>query len=290
MVESNVTNGQPSYEGLSQYRPPLNYELAGRTFILSMDNGYDYTLEFTDGETVCWRVEGGETHTDHVDCLKADETTFFVNAELRGYSPRAGVSLVLDLTNDLATAIVARQGENPRHPFLVTSRVVFGAIRRADGSLNPKRHGYTRDMVGTAVEWVYSPDFRVIHVYCSERYYRVTVARSATQPTEAELREAAQMAEAFRGYSDPLEPAVYIRIKEGVYLFAFIEQRLETLTKDTTRGNSLAFLMNFHRMTDVGRSFGTNSAQQPENYTFGAYGRFVQVDVALFRSESPYFV
>ncbi len=32
------------YEGISQYRPPLNYELSGQRFELVMDDGYDYFL------------------------------------------------------------------------------------------------------------------------------------------------------------------------------------------------------------------------------------------------------
>ena len=36
------------YEGMSQYRPPLCFELVGKTFELVMDSGFDYELTFTD--------------------------------------------------------------------------------------------------------------------------------------------------------------------------------------------------------------------------------------------------
>ena len=38
------------YEGMSQYRPPLNFELVGKSFELVMDDGYDYVLKFLSRE------------------------------------------------------------------------------------------------------------------------------------------------------------------------------------------------------------------------------------------------
>ena len=37
-----------TYEGMSQYRPPLCYELVGKRFELVMDDGYEYKLDFAD--------------------------------------------------------------------------------------------------------------------------------------------------------------------------------------------------------------------------------------------------
>ena len=39
-------NGQPTFEGLSQYCPPRCFELAGRELTVCMDSGYDYVLRF----------------------------------------------------------------------------------------------------------------------------------------------------------------------------------------------------------------------------------------------------
>ena len=98
------------------------------------------------------------------------------------------------------------------------------------------------------------------------------------------------MAESFAGYKDPTEPALYIRIKKGIYVFAFAEQNLEKFTGPKTRGNSLAFLMNLERMYDVGRSFGTNADQQPENYCFGAYGQEIPFPEEFRNFRSAYYV
>jgi len=282
-------NGQPTFEGLSQYCPPRCFELAGRELTLCMDSGFDYTLRFQ-RETVTWGRVGETQRTDSYVCLKAEEQTYFINAEIPGVTPRLGLTLILDDENDLVTVIEGRQGMNPKFPYLVEIHAHFGAVLRPDGSLNEKRHGYTTDMVGRAVLWTYSPSFRIIHVYRTERYYNVTMPIPEKAPTPEELEESKALADSFAGYKDPTEPALYIRIKKGIYVFAFAEQNLEKFTGPRTRGNSLAFLMNLERMTDVGRSFGTNADQQPENYCFGAYGAEIPFPEQFKDFQSEYYV
>ncbi len=282
-------NGQPTFEGLSQYCPPRCFELAGRELKVCMDSGYDYTLRF-DRDTVTWGREGEAARTDEYVCLKAEEQTYFVNAEITGVEPRLGLTLILDDENRLVTVIEGRQGMNPKFPYLVEIHAHFGAVLVPGEELNPKRHGYTTDLVGRAVLWTYSPSFRIIHVYRTERYYNVAMPAPTGKPSEKDLADAAAMAESFRGYLDATEPALYIKIKEGIYVFAFAEQNLEKRTGPLTRGNSLAFLMNFHRMYDVGRSFGTNAQQQPENYCFGAYGAEVPFPEEYRNFQSGYYV
>ena len=53
-------NGQPTYEGLSQYCPPRNFELAGRELTVCMDSGYDYVLKF-ERDTVSWGKAGDDS-------------------------------------------------------------------------------------------------------------------------------------------------------------------------------------------------------------------------------------
>ncbi len=281
-------NGQPTFEGLSQYCPPKSYELDGRTLLLCMDSGYDYTVEFS-RETVTWGKVGEETRTDSYVCLKGEEQTYFINAEITGVTPRLGLTLILDDENALVTVIEGRQGMNPKHPYLVEIHAHFGAVQLEGKPLNSKRHGYTTDLIGRAVQWTYSPDFSIVHAYTSERYYNVTVPEN-DHPTEVDLESAKALMESFKGYGDPTEPALYIRIKEGIYVFAFAEQNLELRTGPKTRGNSLAFLMNFKRLTDVGRSFGTNGQQQPENYCFGAYGKEIPFPERFKTLKSVYYM
>ena len=283
-------NGQPTFEGLSQYCPPHCFEMKGRDLFVCMDSGYDYTLHF-DKETVTWGKAGEEQRTDEYVCLKAEDQTYFINAEITGVTPRLGLTLILDDENDLVTVIEGRQGMNPKLPYLVEIHAHFGAVQVEGKPLNEKRHGYTTDLIGRAAIWTYSPTFNIIHAYTSERYYNVSsVMKEGEKPTPEQIEEAKALMESFRGYKDPTEPALYIRIKEGIYVFAFAEQNLEKFTGPKTRGNSLAFLMNFKRMYDVGRSFGTNSQQLPENYCFGAYGVEIPMPERFKNMKSAYYM
>ena len=281
-------NGQPTFEGLSQYCPPRNFELEGRELTVCMDSGYDYELRFA-RDTVTWGRKGEEARTDEYVCLKLEEQTFFINAEIPGITPRLGLTMILDDENGLVTVIEGRQGMNPKFPYLVEIHAHFGAVLRPDGTLSELRHGYTTDMVGRAILWTYSPEFKVVHVYRTERYYNVTVPKSDKPRTPAQQAEDEARSAAFAGYKDPTEPALYVHIKKGLYVFAFAEQNLEKHTGPLTRGNSLAFLMDLDRMIDVGRSFGTNAKQEPENYCFGAYGAEIPFPEEFKNFRSAYY-
>ena len=93
-----TNNIQPlRHEGMSIYRPPLCHELVGRSFKLVLDDGYDRTVEFLDRENLRFGKVGEASDTISYDCLKIEKTTYFVNFEKPGLSPRVGVTLVLDL-------------------------------------------------------------------------------------------------------------------------------------------------------------------------------------------------
>ena len=138
---------------IEQYCPPLCFELAGREFELAMDDGYDFLLNFTDGHTLKWQQNGGTAQTAPYKCLKGDETTYLVSYELTGVTPRVHHTFVLDMENMLVTRIIARVGQNPRFPYLVNTDFTFGAIRQEGRELPFRRHGFTSDMIGSAVQW-----------------------------------------------------------------------------------------------------------------------------------------
>jgi hypothetical protein len=272
------------YEGMSQYRPPLCFELVGKTYELVLDNGYDYELSFIDRKNLSYGLIDGEKKGYAYDCLKVDDDTFFVNFDLVGETPRSGLTFVLDTEQSLVTAEYIRIGVNPKLLKQPYTEIIFGAIRRADGSIPSIRHGYTTDMIGKAIHWRYGT-MSVVHVYSSERYYRLT-----TTPEEAERRRAQNpeaMAErerlnALRLYE---EPADYIKIKDGIYVFNMTETMAN---RERGQGNNLLFAMNLNRMYDVGRSFGFNGEGQPENYTYGAYGEYYDESELLARKSTEF--
>jgi len=256
-----------AYEGLSAYRPPLCFELVGQTLELVMDTGFDYELRFIDRKRLSFGPRDGEKGEYAYDCLKAEEDTYFVNFEVVGADPRTGMAMVLDMEQSLTTWVVSKEGLNPKMPELPSTEIVFGAIRREDGTIPGIRHGFTSEMVGRAIEWNYRGR-GAIHVYSSERYYRIML------PERDRLQD--PMRDPFVRMGMPgrfgEEPANYVKIKDGIFLFSFVES---DMAKFTGHGNMMCFLMDLNRLHDVGCSFGHNAQGERENYTFGAVGKYV---------------
>ena len=181
------------------------------------------------------------------------------------------MTFFLDTEQSLVTVEYIRIGVNPRLPKLPVTEIIFGAIRKEDGSIPSIRHGYTSEMVGKAIDWNYGR-LTVVHVYSSERYYRLTMSREQTELMKARNPEMLASLEAQNAGHVYEEPCDYIKIKDGLYIFSMTERR-NNITNG--QGNNLLFLMNLNRMYDVGRSFGHDgSTGLPENYTYGAYGRY----------------
>ena len=269
-MKKNTAEFPKKYEGLSQYRPPLCFELTGRSFTLVMDSGYDYVMTFKNDDELTFGKAEEEPKAYAYNCLKADDRIYFVNFEMTGSSPRTGLSAVLDLEQDLVTFVFAYEGLNPKMPRLPSLEYVFGAILKEDGTLAERRHGFTADMVGMCVHWYYAT-LEVIHIYSSERYYRIAIPQSFLDKMEAKGTPMEGGGPDTVNFFE--EPASYIKIKDGIYLFAFVE---ELMARKRGSGNSMLFVINLDRMHDVGRSFGYNADGERENYTFGAFGEPVE--------------
>ena len=282
--EEKVVPKPKQFEGMSQYRPPLCFELVGKTLELVLDNGYDYILKFTNRKTLSYCRSDGEPKEYAYDCLKADDDTYLVNFELTGAVPRTGVTFVLDMEQSLVTANFCTVGQNPKYPHMTKPQIIFGGIRKEDGTVPTIRHGYTADLVGKAIRWDYGT-VAVVHVYSSERYYRFGVPREAVEryrKRDPELAREYEAKEARRLYE---EPADYIKIKDGIYIFNANE---EMACRERGNGNNLFFLMNIDRLHDVGRSFGHNGDGEPENYTYGATGYYYDASDILARESTEY--
>ena len=271
-------------EGMSQYRPPLCFELTGQTFELVMDNGYDYTLSFKDRKVLTFCRCDEEPKEYAYDCLKADDETYFVNFEKTGAVPRTGITFILDLEQSLVTANFITVGQNPRYPKMPKTEIIFGGIKKEDGTVPTIRHGYTTFFLDKAIRWDYG-NLVVIHIYSSEHYYRLGLPEEAVERMRRENPERAQEFEANSQRRLYEEPADYIKIKDGIYVFNMTE---EMSNRERGQGNNLFFLMNLDRLYDVGRSFGHNGDGLPENYTYGAYGKYVDASDVLARKSTEY--
>jgi hypothetical protein len=275
---------------IEQYCPPLNFELAGKAFAFAMDDGHDHSLNFIDEKALEWNDDNDQPVLAYYKCLKADDTTYLVNYELENVTPRVCHTFVIDMDNMLVTRVIARIGLNPKYPYLINTEFTFGAIRQDGKELTFKRHGYTSDMIGNVVQWNYGSDMSTVHVYYCANYYRITAPPDRS-------KEAAEADWAFKELMSALpssdEPAVYIRIKEGIYLFSLIEQNMEKLTNGRFqfRSNTLCFLQNYERVYQVGRAFGTSTTERGDintNIMIGAVGKHTEVDPRFLTDPNPY--
>ncbi len=279
------------WNGLEQYREPLCYELAGRAYQLVMDNGCRYALHFLSGEMLAWGEQGRAMRWDTYECLKLDDETYFVNWEVYGTPLRHCLTVVLDLKADLVTAVHARIGEVKTAPWLVTHDILFGAIKMPGRPLNPIRHAFTPDLVGKNIFWRYSSNFGITHAFITEHYLRVPIGQPAPLPPDATPEQiAARDAEYERRRNHLFEiPAFYVKIREDVYFFGFIEET-ECRTDPTLCGNSLIMVMDTNRIHDVGRCFASDydNHYAPQNFVFSAFGAFHQTPDLIDNMPSPY--
>ena len=270
---------------LSVYRPPLVFELSGREFDLVFDDGIDRRLVFRDRRTLSFGAAGEEKDYAY-ECLKAADRCYFVNFEDPSLRPRLGITLVLDLQQDLVTMALAHLYTNPQIPGMPSDDYVFGAIRREDGSMSKLRHGYTADLVGTSVSWNYGR-FDIAHVYATEHYYRVSfsargLARAYRGRPELRRGMGGRTPSPQDVYEDYLTP---IKIRDRLYLVGLLET---VKARQQGHGNSILVLMNLDEMHDVGRSFGSNNEGGNGNNTFGAFGVIHDASSVLAKPSTLY--
>ena len=274
----------PVFEGLSRYREPFNYELTGQKFRLVLDGGQKFFVDFLTGNTLLWAAMGTPGQVEYYECAKGEDSTFFVNFELTGTTPRTNYTAILDTAERLVTLVKTVTGHDEKYPYLVDSEYFFGAIDVPGISLPEKRHGFTTDLVGKRIHWHYSPTLEIIHVYYCTDYCRITFpeGRAWGSMSREEFQEMLDL--------EPYdEKAAYIKIKDGLYLVSVMEQNM---SRRGFTGNSLLFLIDTVRVHDVGRSFGHAGLREgkvrPENYIFGAFGDFVYSDGVLEAKPNVY--
>lgn len=276
------------FEGMSQFRQPFCLELAGLTLHFVMDNRREYIAEFIDSHEVRWGEKDKELRTDKYDCLKVDDDVYYVNMEIAGSSPRTGYAVAIDFEEMLTTVVVARQDESGPDAYYTKTEIVFGAIRRSDGTVPTKRHCFTADKVGTAICWTYYPDFAIIHTYPTERYFGNILAYYHEMRNREIMEDMLHPDRKIKWTNGPWDQADWIKIKDGIYMFSFVEGHDPGPVKLKKR-NCLTFVFNLKRLLNYGRLFGYNDDGYRENYMFCAYGKYLNMEPLEFK-ENEYFV
>ena len=279
------------WNGLEQFREPLCYELKGRAFQLVMDNGHTYALQFLSEEMLAWGEQGKPMRWDTYECLKLDDVTYFVNWELYGTPLRTCLTVVLDLKADLVTAVHAQIGAVKTAPYLVTNDIIFGAVKAPGKPLNPMRHAFTPDLTGRNIFWRYSSNFGITHAYITEHYLRVPIGQPRELPPNATPEQIAERDREYQKRKAHLFeiPAFYVKIREDVYFFGFIEET-ECRQDPTLCGNSLIMVMDTNKVHDVGRCFASDYENHyaPQNFVFSAFGAFHDTPDLIDGMKSPY--
>lgn len=267
------------FEGISHYRLPLCEELAGCNYTFHMDNGKIYTANFLSPTLVVWDNEEDGHHEDDYNCLKVEDGVYFINLEVKSAKSHTGITIAIDVENLLLTAVVAEmEGSVGDSALFTKTEVIFGAIENPDGTVQYKRHRFSSDMVGKAIEWTYAPNFSIIHTYPSERYYRPILVHYHEDRNESVI-EAMETANPVMAWpTDRESPTDWVKIREGIYMLNIIEISHPEMLEEPKK-NSLTFVFDLKRMHNFGRAFGyTEGDHARENYVFTAFGRFVEME------------
>lgn len=265
--------------GLSQFRVAFNYELSGKHFHIFLDDGKEYSLHFLDGENLQYGEKGEALIWESYECMKGDDTTYFVHIQPSKFKGKVNHSWIIDLAENLVTLIITEEGMIPASERLIRLTPIFGAIKVQGRKLSEKRHSFSDEMVGRHIYWHYNPGFAIQHIYHKPTLYRLPrydvenlKKRFAESTDPIERARLAPYVDRFErtkeSYPFCEEPCFHIRISDTMNLFAFCEEN-ETLydPKKAVGGGGLILLQDTERLTDVGLSYCLG-----EYYMISAYG------------------
>ena len=272
--------------GLSQYRAPLCYELTGRHFHAVMvqiaEKGQNYVWE-------------------SYECLKGDETTFFVHIMPAKGEGKINHTWIIDTEQRLVTFVLMEEGFDPKYPILIRVTPFFGAIKTPGRELPLIRHHLSRDMVGKHIFWHYNPGFAIQHIYHDAITCR---ASTGAEDSDEVMRERlsdmlssedpavrAEGEESLRRYTErkkfyPFyeEECFHIWIKDNLNLFCFVEENMTLRAPNHDYGGGgILLLQNVERLVDYGLCFSAG-----EYYLCTAYGNENEDPDPLDTAESPY--
>ena len=262
------------FTGLSQYKIPYCYELAGKKFHIVMDGGAEYLMDFTDEETVTIFQEGKAVSFERYECLKGDDRTYLVHWTPKKHQGKINCALVIDLWQSLVTFVNFETGYDPEYPRLIRITPYFGAIKTAGEPLPAFRHHLSARMNGKHVQWRYMPGISLQHIYFSPNALRASGGPGA--------KKADQKGPEWYPFFE--EPCFHIYISESLNLFCFFEEnRMRRCPDHSEGGSGLLLLQDIDRVLDVGIGFNANRF-----YMVSAFGEENEIEDPLDKEPSPY--
>ena len=273
------------FPGLSQYKAPFCYELAGKSFRLVMDDGRAFALRFLDEKRLEWAEDEHPLRVDEYQCLKGDDTTYLVNIRLPEDEGRFAYNWVLDTEQRLVTLDIMEWYYEKDLDHLIRNTPSFGAIDVPGLPLPAIRHHLSTRMAGKHIFWHYNPGHVLQHIYHSPRAIRASTGDGLTpletqrnrmkylleSPNPEDRAEAEKSIEAFRQRETyyPLfeEPCFHVWIKENLNLFCFVEEIMCRRSPNHDQGGGgLLLLQDIERLLEVGVSFSANGSNMVSAY------------------------
>ena len=250
--ESEPAKYTDSRLGNGPYALPPSESLVGREFTFRFDNHEEVSYRFTALHELHFE-QGGLTQDVFYQGHELEEGVYFFVHIVKGSVPPAFKVVVADVNTGLVTLTEAHFG-NGYQAREVDREFYFGRIA-GDYPETEELHGFTSDLVGTAIYWQYTEDIaRIKHIYSCEYYYSYVMA----------TKDICWMAS---------NPADYIKINDHIYIFTFVEER--------QAGTQGFFLINMDTLHDVGCFCGINGEEQFECYTFGAKGELSTMETHI---------
>lgn len=227
-------------------------DLVARSIDISFDNSWVVRHSFRPGCQMEWRILQGSDSDP--TALNQDLETYRATCLRDGYylvdfikrsKPTQTVSLLLDLVQNIATAVVATMPtrEETLKPLfqrvidrelLTPMRAVIahGAIDQAFSDQTPK-HEPTEELVGKRIRYQYGPNDSYEHIYLSREFY----TWHCIQGPEA-------------GLSDT-DYCQYYKVADELYLFVWLEKVIPTIG---------LIMIDFQRGKTSGKIFGYQAA------------------------------
>jgi len=286
------------FYGLSQYKGPFNYELSGKHFRLVMDDGREFSLNFTDGENLQWAGKGEAYRWDTYEAMKGDDTTYFVYVRPAVGEGKLVWVFILDTLQSLVTMVVIEEGKVPEWPQLETITPYFGAIKVPGRALPGIRHHLSDRMAGHGIYWYYNPGKSLQHLYHGASNVRADsgpgrnilddirdkIAETSDAQEKEQLQAELKVWEASTAtYPIFDEPAFHIWINDHLNLFGFLEENKMLYYPDHVGGGGILLLQDIERLVDIGLCYNRN-----DYYMLTAYGREETRHDPLMDVETPY--
>lgn len=210
---------------------PPSESLAGKRFTLRFDAGPVVEYRFADASTLEWRREGEQRwQEERYEAWDSAPGLVMYAHFLTGAPAHDKYSIVVDLDACLATCIHGTVG-TPYIANETAAKTYFGVIEM-EGRTPPqyKRHSYTKELVGHAVTYNYSPGLTSMHLYTTPHSLSWII-----------------FAESGAGGMEWSGPASYVKIREQIYLAYWLEE--------ACNGTLGTILLNMRTMHDCGNSY-----------------------------------